>query len=189
MKKLTTIFVATTIFLYMAPPVFAHTHLASSNPEAGATVTEPMKEMTLSFDTVIEQTATLELENSNGTLTQVDNISINDDGELHAVFDQALENGEYTAKWEIIGVDGHPMEDSITFTVDVEESVEEDTANEETAPTEEDAAETDEDNTVSPANETESNQAEQDNSNVILIAILVVAIIAIIVIVRLKRKK
>lgn len=167
------------LFVFSASPVFAHTHLDSSNPEEGATVTEPLDDITLYFETVIEDSAMVELEAEDGTQITLDNITVNDD-ELSAEVTEPLENGTYTLSWDIVGVDGHPMEDSLSFDVNMEEDT--------------NAAE-DESNEQADENEADSESDVQDtaeddsNSNTLLITILLVAIIAIVAIVLLKRKK
>ncbi|WP_080875192.1 copper resistance CopC family protein [Oceanobacillus timonensis] len=190
MKKFTGVLAfAALLFAFSASPAFAHTHLDTSDPEEGSTVTEPLDNITLYFETVIEDSAVMELQAEDGTEIALDNQTVNDD-EFSADVTEPLENGTYTLSWDIIGVDGHPMEDSISFEVDAEE-----TAVEEEEDTE--AAENGEDATDEQTNESESAQesdvqeetADDTSSNTLLITVLVIAIVAIIAIVLLKRKK
>ncbi|MFS0750941.1 copper resistance protein CopC [Oceanobacillus sp. 1P07AA] len=190
MKKISILLFVATLFLFSANTVFAHTHLDSSNPEDGTTVTESIDTIELNFDTVIEQNATLQVESSEGDTFEVTDISITD-GELVATLDEDLANGSYTVTWDIIGVDGHAMQDSITFEVDAESSEEEEieestTAEENESMTENNQSESDDSTT---ADETNEETATDSSSNTMIIAILLVAIIAIIAIVLIRKKK
>ncbi|MBD7938338.1 copper resistance protein CopC [Cytobacillus sp. Sa5YUA1] len=185
MKKLSMLLFVVTILFISTNTAFAHTHLDSSNPEDGATVTESIDTIQLYFDTVIEDNASLQIENSEGEVVEASDITVNED-ELIATFSEPIANGNYTVSWEIIGVDGHIMQESYGFAVNVpEEEVEEDT--EEIAPYTENEEPTVEEDETTPSNnaadETES------NSNGLLIGIILVAIVAIIAIFLLKRKK
>lgn len=193
MKKISMLLFVATLFLFSANTVFAHTHLDSSNPEDGTTVTETIDTIQLNFDTVIEQNATLQIESNEGDTFEATDISITD-GELVATLEEGLANGSYTVTWDIIGVDGHAMQDSISFEVDaeeVEESAEEDieesnTTEEDESMTENNQSESDDSTTADENNE---ETATDSSSNTMIIAILLVAIIAIIAIVLIRKKK
>ncbi|GGP14171.1 copper resistance CopC family protein [Oceanobacillus neutriphilus] len=186
MKKLTgALALVTLLFIFSASPAFAHTHLDTSDPEDGSTVTEALDSITLNFETVIEESAVLELQKEDGTEITLDNITVNDD-ELSADVTEPLENGAYTLSWDIIGVDGHPMEDSLSFDVDIEETVSEETTE---GQKDEDAAEDQADENEAASESDVQDTSEDSNSNTLLITILLVAIIAVVAIVLLKRKK
>lgn len=185
MKKLSMLLFVVTCLFISTNTAFAHTHLDGSNPEDGATVTESIDTIQLYFDTVIEDNASLQIENSEGEVVEASDITVKED-ELIATFSEPIANGNYTVSWEIIGVDGHIMQESYGFEVNVpEEEVEEDTA--EIAPTTENEEPTVEEDETTPSNETADET--ESNSNGLLIGIILVAIVAIIAIILLKRKK
>ncbi|GIO24712.1 copper resistance protein CopC [Oceanobacillus sp. J11TS1] len=176
MKKLTgALSFILLLFVCSASPVFAHTHHEASDPEEGSTVTEPLDRITIYFETVIEESAVLELQAEDGTQIALDNIAVNDD-ELSAEVAEPLKNGAYTISWDIIGVDGHPMEDSISFEVDIEEDTDS-------------AEDANENQDASSESDVQDSAQDDSNSNTMLIAILLIAIIAIVAIVLLRRKK
>ncbi|MFD1334062.1 copper resistance protein CopC [Oceanobacillus iheyensis] len=194
MKKISMLLFVAILFLFSANTVFAHTHLDSSDPEDGSTITESIDTIQLNFDTVIEQNASLQVENSEGDTFENTDISITE-GKLVATLEEELPNGSYTVTWDIIGVDGHAMQDSISFEVDAEELEEasEEDNTEETNTTEEDESMTEDNQSESEdsttTNETNEETASDSSSNTMIIAILLVAIIAIIGIVLIRKKK
>lgn len=187
MKKLTgALALVTLLFIFSASPAFAHTHLDSSDPEEGSTVTESPENITLNFETVIEESAVLELQKEDGTEIALDNITVNDN-ELSAGITEPLENGAYTLSWDIIGVDGHPMEDFLSFEVEIEETAAEDNTDEQKD--EEAVDEQADDNEAASESDVQDTTEDAGSSNTLLITILLVAIIAVVAIVLLKRKK
>ncbi|WP_152655154.1 copper resistance CopC family protein [Oceanobacillus sp. CFH 90083] len=189
MKKLTgSLTLVALLFLFSASPAFAHTHLDTSDPEEGSTVTEALDRITLYFETVIEESAVMELHAEDGTAITLDNLTVHDDT-FSADVTEPLENGTYTISWDIIGVDGHPMEDSISFEVDIEEAAVEDQEEENTEAAEDTSGEQTEENEAASESDVQETAVDDTNSNTMLITILVIAIVAIVVIVLLKRKK
>lgn len=191
MKKFSGVLaLVTLLFIFSASPAFAHTHLDTSDPEEDSTVTEALDSITLYFETEIEENAVLELHTENGTEIALDNITVNDE-ELSADVTEPLENGAYTLSWDIIGVDGHPMEDSLSFEVDIEKTVAEESAEENTEGQEDEgtSAEQSDENEAASESDVQDTTTEDSNSNTMLITILLVAIIAVVAIVLLKRKK
>ena len=81
-------------------------------------LTEPIKELTLLFETKVEETSSINVLNSNGESVALENFVI-EDGEMWATFLQPLENGDYKVEWEIIGADGHPINGEFSFSVNV----------------------------------------------------------------------
>jgi len=162
----------------------AHTGLETSSPENGEVVTEEMREIALTYEGKIEQGGTLEVSNSNGQSIPVEDVSIADT-QMTGTFTNALENGDYTVVWNIIGADGHPIAGEFSFTVDVpvsEIAVEnEDEANSQDVNQDETPLENVED--------TKTNEQSQLPSY--LIPVIVIVLIAIIVgiFVGLRRKK
>ncbi len=105
-------------FLLFSLITFAHTGLETSAPQDGDIITEELEQMTLTFETKIEQGSTLELTNSLGEAIAVDNITITDN-QLKGQIAKPLENGEYKIHWNIIGADGHRIDGVLNFSVDL----------------------------------------------------------------------
>lgn len=130
------------VFIFSAAGnTFAHTHLSSTNPPDGETVTEPLTEVSLTFEGQIEQGSTFDLIDANNEPIELENISIAD-GVMTGTLTSPLENGTYLVKWSSISADGHPMEGEFSFAVEIpiaEETTEEtDTIDDEAAPIAED---------------------------------------------------
>lgn len=116
MKKL---FLLTFIFfLTYVGSALAHTGLESSSPQNGDIIKEELKQITLTFETKIEQGSTFELQNLIGETLSVENITLSEN-QLVGTFSNPLENGEYQVNWKIIGADGHLIEGEFSFTVDL----------------------------------------------------------------------
>ncbi|MFF2587148.1 copper resistance protein CopC [Peribacillus butanolivorans] len=105
-------------FLAFVNNALAHTGLESSSPQNGAIVKEELQEITLTFESKIEQNSTFEIQNLNGDSIPVKNISITEN-KMVGSFSNPLENGKYQAKWKIIGADGHPIDGDFSFSVDM----------------------------------------------------------------------
>lgn len=109
------------LFLLFGANVFAHSHIEDSSPKNGEVLTEPLKNITLSFETAVEQTSTFTLTDANGTEISLPGVTINGN-QLNAKVENELSNGSYTIHWKIIGEDGHPLEGDIPFTVQLPEA-------------------------------------------------------------------
>lgn len=188
MKKILSLF-GMLVLLILPNAAFAHTHMTSSNPEEGSTVTEPVKEIELTFDTPVESLSTMTLTKDGADVP----LAVKAEGEtLKGISSSELENGSYTADWKIIGEDGHEMEGTLAFSVQQEVKEEEpqpSTEDDESAVNEDDqnaenekTAQTDE-----QAENTESEQSE--NSPVMTIILVAIGVIAVISIVLLMKKK
>jgi copper resistance protein C len=94
----------------------AHTGLGTSSPENGGVVTEELREISLTFEGKIEQGSRLEVSDSNGQSIPVEDVLI-EDTQMTGTLPNALENGDYTVVWNIIGADGHPIQGDFSFTV------------------------------------------------------------------------
>ena len=182
MKKLVLI---TFAFMFVfTNNALAHTGLETSSPENGGVVTEEVREIALTYEGKIEQGGTLEVSNSNGQSIPVEDISI-EDTQMTGTFTNALENGDYTVVWNIIGADGHPIAGELSFTVDVPVS-------ETPAENEDEANSQDVNQDETPlenVGDTKTNEQSQLPSY--LIPVIVIVLIAIIVgiFVGLRRKK
>ena len=109
-----------TLFLFLAfvNNALAHTGLESSSPQDGDIISEELQQITLTFETKIEQGSTFELQNLNGKTIPIENISVSEN-QIIGNFLNPLENGEYQVNWKIIGADGHPIDGEFSFSVNV----------------------------------------------------------------------
>ena len=114
MKK-NIIVVLACLFLF-SNQAYAHTGLESSNPANGSSVTEALHEIILTFETKIEETSSFKLVNDTNEEVAVSNISIVENT-MTGIVDRNIENGSYSIQWKIIGVDGHPIKGEIPFTL------------------------------------------------------------------------
>jgi hypothetical protein len=87
-----------------------------------------------------------------GETVSVNNLSVADNTMTGSVA-EPLENGDYQVLWKIIGVDGHPIEEEFSFTMNVP-------ATEEAEPTESETTDLDSPETEEPAEPTESVEEE-----------------------------
>lgn len=109
----------TFLFLFaVTNNVLAHTGLKSSSPQSGELITEELQQITLTFETKIEQGSTFALQNSDGESIAVENISLSGD-QLVGNLSTSLENGDYQIHWNIIGADGHLIEGDVAFSVEL----------------------------------------------------------------------
>ncbi|MEW9500923.1 copper resistance CopC family protein [Jeotgalibacillus marinus] len=115
MKKIIGLLVMISIF--SVTPAYAHTGLDESTPADGETVTEAIEEISLQFNTVIEESSNIEIIRENGQVVETKTIEI-DQNTLTAHFLDPLSNGTYDVAWDIIGEDGHQIQDVYSFTVE-----------------------------------------------------------------------
>ncbi len=109
------------VFLF-ATTTFAHTNLKTSNPTDGQIIDSSLSEITLQFDTGIEDTSLLTITDEAGEEIPV-STSVNNDI-LTAKVESPLKDGTYQVTWNIIGEDGHPMSGSYLFMVNASEASE-----------------------------------------------------------------
>lgn len=176
MKK-TVLFLFSLLFLFSSS-VSAHTGLESSSPEDGATITEPLQDIVLTFETVIENGSSFTLSSESGDVA-VENLAVTDNV-LSGTAAAPLENGAYTVDWRIIGEDGHLIEGTFGFTVSVEQAPEA----EEPDPVQE-SPESAED---APADIQEESTSTAGSMPIVLGLIVAAALIAAIILIR-KGKK
>lgn len=113
-------FMVSMLFFLLGTNVFAHSHLEDSSPKNGEVVTQELKDITLTFETKLEQTSSFSLKNQNGTEIPLTQVTV-DGNKLVGTPTDKLENGGYTVHWKIIGIDGHLLEGDIPFTVQLPE--------------------------------------------------------------------
>lgn len=129
MKKIWIIVILILISFNLKIEVFAHSYTKESNPAEGEIVEEPLEIIDITFETEIETIGELFLTQNNQTY-EVENITIEED-KLIGKFNKPLENGQYKATWKIVGEDGHPLEGTISFTVQVPDQTQTEASNRE----------------------------------------------------------
>ena len=115
LKPLFVAFVAS--FLVFVPDAFAHTYLDSTKPTDGATITQDLQTITLTYSGQIEEGSTFSVHTSAGSEVPLDSIKVQD-GVLSGTFASPLPNDTYKVEWNSISQDGHPLSGSFSFTVD-----------------------------------------------------------------------
>lgn len=187
--------------LVLCSPVhtFAHTQLETSSPKEGELLTTEITEISLQFNTTIESLSSLKLINSANQEIPLDPTTINENTMIRQLSNgTALENGDYTVEWKIVGKDGHPIEGNYTFTVEFPEqpivdSTKEDTGIAEVEEIEEEAVEsTSEAEAASPnagAYETQNKGESSSNWLYIPLALIIILVIALVSRRLMRRKK
>lgn len=177
-------------FLLFSSKTLAHTGLETSSPQDGEIITETLEQITLTFETKIEQGSTFELNNSLGETIAVDNITLSEN-QLNGQLAKPLENGEYKIQWKIIGADGHPIDGVLNFSVNLPMS-EETPAEQKPESSEKELEYLSQDEEL----ETEENriikaeeQEEKETSYLVPSIIGILVLIAIISLFMMKRKK
>ena len=100
----------------MVPSVaLAHTGLLLSNPTEGQIVTDEVKEIELTFKGHIQTLSKMVLDQDRKELEWAE--LKKEDTKMIGVLAEPLENGSYVVNWTIIGEDGHPVEGTVSFSV------------------------------------------------------------------------
>lgn len=115
MKKI--LFALLIIFSFSGAAASAHSKLVSSTPEDGAVIKEPLNSISLTFNTTIEPTSTFKVLHGSKEIP-VSNIQI-DGKTVKGEIPKDLDNGAYTVKWDIVGVDGHQIQGKLDYTADM----------------------------------------------------------------------
>ncbi|MCP3763627.1 copper resistance protein CopC [Domibacillus sp. A3M-37] len=152
MKK-SFVFLFSLLFLF-SPSVSAHTGLESSSPADGETITEPVQNISLTFETVIESGSSFTL-NSESAEVPLESVTVTDNV-VKGSTAEPLQNGTYTVDWRIVGEDGHLIEGTYGFTVSAKQEVEPateeaDTVEENSETAKEAPADVQQEETISPA--------------------------------------
>ncbi|MCK9872747.1 copper resistance protein CopC [Nocardiopsis dassonvillei] len=169
--------------LALAPsPALAHDVLTGSNPEDGATLDTVPEEVVLSFNNS-------PMEGGSGSavvVTGPDEETTYEEGDLTfdgtdvsvglAPLDQA---GEYTIGFRVVSSDGHPIQDTLTFSVTEEAVAAAAPEPEESETAQEPAAEPEQ--AQEPADEVNADEAaaEEESGGVSPVALAVVAVVAV----------
>ncbi len=96
--------------------MFAHTGLKDASPSEGETVTEELQEITMEFNTAIENGSLFTLLDENGIEVAFEDIRL-DKNKLIGTTSEPLIEGRYTVNWSIVGEDGHLIKGEYAFTV------------------------------------------------------------------------
>lgn len=117
MKK---ILITLLVFLFTVPiSAQAHTVLSSSNPGEGDRITEPLEEITLVFETQIEDGSTMSLKSGERKFS-FEEIRTAGNKLQGKLTNQDMPNGAYLIQWSIVGADGHPIKGEVPFQVELE---------------------------------------------------------------------
>ncbi len=109
--------VAATIWL-TAPAASAHTAFVSSNPADGATLDEPVSEITVVFSGEAQPSGEgFVVLDPSGELRTPDRVSSRDNLSWTMHFNAPIEGGTAGARWTVAAPDAHPIEGSFTFSV------------------------------------------------------------------------
>ncbi|SFL55136.1 copper resistance CopC family protein [Salibacterium qingdaonense] len=108
-------------FLFPIDGVEAHSVLETATPEDGEQLEDAIDNVKLTFSTKVEKGSTLLLEKDDGEEIEPTSVEITDNV-LEASFEESLESGLYKVHWNIIGADGHPIENQYSFTISMNEA-------------------------------------------------------------------
>lgn len=113
MKKITLLL---SIILILIPTMAsAHTALTSSNPEEGEVVEGSLNEVSVQFETEIEDISTLKLMKEDQEIP-FQKVEV-ESQQMIGILKEPLANGTYTIQWTIVGEDGHPISGEVPFLV------------------------------------------------------------------------
>ncbi|WP_424237051.1 copper resistance CopC family protein [Bhargavaea ginsengi] len=185
------------LFVMILPSgALAHSHMETSVPEDGATVTDPLEEIVLTFSARIEEGSKLVLTGGEGE-AEFEEMVV--EGErLTGILPAPLPDGEWTLGWEVISEDGHPISGELSFTaaagITAEEERPADGNGEESAVQVEDSGEEDasaEEETVSEetAEDVTENADEDGNGMMTGVLIAVVLILIAVIFFSLRKKR
>lgn len=105
--------------LGVAAPVGAHTGLESSNPADGEIVSEPVSQISLTFNRPVEPAGSgLTAFDGRGVEHRPDAVNSTDGQSWLLHFETPLASGDYEVRWRVAAEDGHIVGGSLSFTVD-----------------------------------------------------------------------
>lgn len=115
--------ILTILFLFVfSPTVLGHSGLSSSSPANGEVVKGELASISLMFNTTVEKTSIIKIINEDGVEVPIEEIIIKQN-EMIGNFVKPLEEGEFTVNWKIIGADGHPIENTFSFSVELSKEI------------------------------------------------------------------
>ena len=120
MRKFITLMLALVALVFVAAPAQAHSEQFGSVPEAGATVTD-VTEIQFSYVEAVEQSFPPEvvLTQDTGLAVELGAPTFDATGAVMTVpiITGALPDGNYTAVYRIVSIDGHPTSGEFSFSV------------------------------------------------------------------------
>ena len=109
------------LFFFFPTTAYAHDHLVSSSPEAGAVLSEAPAEITLVYSAELTSAgATVLITDEEGTDWANSEPAITGDTVTVAVQDH-IASGAYVVQWRVVSSDGHPITGEVPFTLDLPE--------------------------------------------------------------------
>lgn len=174
--------VALLLTLLITPSALAHTQLSSTVPAHGDIVTESLTKISLTYAGQIEEGSHFELTNATGETIEVTSLNVFN-GVMTGKVAEPLINGTYTVKWDSISEDGHPLNGTFSFVVDISEALKP-VAVEQSATEKEQT----EDSEAKKEVVNEQEPAEQSTGILIVVGIFAVIIVASIVVLFTRRK-
>lgn len=102
--------------------VSAHNVLEKSSPAEGEVILEDIDRISLNFDTKIEKVVSIKIVDESGAEIAVNDI-LSTDNQTEGFISSALEDGNYTVVWKIIGADAHPIEGEYSFIMNKNKTV------------------------------------------------------------------
>lgn len=163
------------MFILIPSLASAHTALSSSNPEEGEVVQDELKEVTVQFETKIEEISTIKLKKDNQEIpfkeVQVE------EQQMIGLLQDTLPNGSYMIEWTIVGEDGHPISGEIPFMVKGIEQTEDSGVSDQNQSNQEDETKEKTDSPNPEKNNEPIEDKAQSSSSLTLILIVVLTLI------------
>ena len=188
MKKLFSVVTVLALTILFSVQAFAHSYLSGSTPTDGEVLTESIQQITLNFEGNIMEGSFLSIETIKGEEIKVTNIEIGD-GFLTSMLEEPLTNNKYIVNWSIISADGHPLEGTYSFTVNVPIGTEPSKGVSEKQPSESNSA--NKDQISNEDNVKVDEEVSQEQSNLLIFIVLAIAATVLIATLAfvMKRKK
>lgn len=95
--------------------VGAHTHLETTEPQAGESLSADDPVITLTFDSAVQQPNAITITDESGEELTVEEVVHSPGNVVTVTLPEEVENGEVTLFYSIVGEDGHIMEDELTY--------------------------------------------------------------------------
>ncbi|WP_416150304.1 copper resistance protein CopC [Salipaludibacillus sp. HK11] len=189
----------TVILLLVFPAVAgAHTHLDTSEPEEGSVLNDETLDITLTFDSLVQEPTAIILTHEDGEELSPAEITHEPADTVIISLPDNMEDGDYTLFYSIIGEDGHVMEEELSYSYEVteDETIEEEESTEENEIEENeeviDSPENNNSDMISEENESEIAAVSDDDSGSSTAVMIVIAafliVIAIVAIVTMRKK-
>ncbi|SDY08755.1 copper resistance CopC family protein [Salimicrobium album] len=98
----------------------AHTHLESSEPEAGGSLTSENPGITLTFDSNVQEPTSLMVTDEEGKEFEIEEYTHSPENVVEFTIPEGVGSGEIEVFYSIIGEDGHVMENQLLFEYEAE---------------------------------------------------------------------